>query len=204
MDTIAIKDEALWVPLIYPKTAFLVSERAQGFSITAAPDGLDALLRSLLDPGGNEGERRPRVLRAAGHPPVVRGREPRAPRGGRPPGRLWRRRGGGGTRPACDRGAAGCDDSRGGASGDDRARRNDGGAGGGRPGACGTLLISSQADPERLGTNYWGFLGVSLGNVLFDRLVELNEDGTSIVPGLATELPQSPDGKVWTFTLRTV
>ena len=66
----------------------------------------------------------------------------------------------------------------------------------------GTLLISSQADPERLGTNYWGFLGFSLGNVLFDRLVELSEDGTSIVPGLATELPQSPDGKVWTFTLR--
>ena len=66
----------------------------------------------------------------------------------------------------------------------------------------GTLLLSSQADPERLGTNYWGFLGFSLGNVLFDRLVELSEDGTSIVPGLAAELPQSPDGKVWTFTLR--
>jgi ABC-type transport system substrate-binding protein len=37
MDKIAIQDEALWVPLIYPKIAFLVSERAQGFSITAAP-----------------------------------------------------------------------------------------------------------------------------------------------------------------------
>jgi peptide/nickel transport system substrate-binding protein len=37
MDKIAIKDEALWVPLIYPKIAFLVSNRAQGFSITAAP-----------------------------------------------------------------------------------------------------------------------------------------------------------------------
>ena len=34
---IAIKDQALWVPLIYPKVAFLVSNRAQGFSITAAP-----------------------------------------------------------------------------------------------------------------------------------------------------------------------
>ncbi len=37
MDKIAIQDEALWVPLIYPKIAFLVSTRAQGFSITAAP-----------------------------------------------------------------------------------------------------------------------------------------------------------------------
>ncbi len=37
MDKIAIRDEALWVPLIYPKIAFLVSTRAQGFSITAAP-----------------------------------------------------------------------------------------------------------------------------------------------------------------------
>ena len=37
LGVIAIQDEALWVPLIYPKTAFLVSSRAQGFSITAAP-----------------------------------------------------------------------------------------------------------------------------------------------------------------------
>lgn len=37
MDKMVIQDLALWVPLIYPKIAFLVSQRAQGFSITAAP-----------------------------------------------------------------------------------------------------------------------------------------------------------------------
>lgn len=72
----------------------------------------------------------------------------------------------------------------------------------GVPRRGGTLVVSSQADPERIGTNYWGFLGFSLGYVLFDRLWELSPDATAIVPGLAAALPESADGKVYTITLR--
>jgi ABC-type transport system substrate-binding protein len=39
MDRIAIRDEALWVPLYYPKQAQFVSERLRGFFIPAAPIG---------------------------------------------------------------------------------------------------------------------------------------------------------------------
>jgi len=37
MDKIAIQDEALWVPMTYPKQASLVSERVQGYSIPGTP-----------------------------------------------------------------------------------------------------------------------------------------------------------------------
>jgi ABC-type transport system substrate-binding protein len=37
MDRIVIKDQALWVPMIYPKIAFLVSSRVEGFTVPSSP-----------------------------------------------------------------------------------------------------------------------------------------------------------------------
>jgi ABC-type transport system substrate-binding protein len=37
MDTIAVKDEALWVPLVYPGLTMLVSERLKGYEIPTSP-----------------------------------------------------------------------------------------------------------------------------------------------------------------------
>ena len=46
MDRIAIHDEALWVPLLYPKRADLISKRVRGYAIPVTPT---AIVKRLAD-----------------------------------------------------------------------------------------------------------------------------------------------------------
>ena len=54
-----------------------------------------------------------------------------------------------------------------------------------------------------LGTADWGFTGFTIGYAVFNRLVQLSDDGTTIEPELVESLPEvSRDGLTYTFRLR--
>lgn len=67
----------------------------------------------------------------------------------------------------------------------------------------GTLRIASEAEHAGVGPHQWGSRNWSVTNAIFDRLWELSEDGTSLVPGLAVELPETTnDGRTYVIRLR--
>jgi peptide/nickel transport system substrate-binding protein len=67
----------------------------------------------------------------------------------------------------------------------------------------GTLIFarpgdSVSLDPQNVTDGESGRVTINI----FDTLVQYKKDSTEIEPGLATQWESSPDGKVWTFTLR--
>src|SRR5437899_12332720 len=70
--------------------------------------------------------------------------------------------------------------------------------------AKGTLVYCSEGSPEGFQPQFFttGTTFDAVSVPMFNRLVEFETGTTNIVPGLAESWTASPDGKVYTFTLR--
>ncbi|WP_027415818.1 ABC transporter substrate-binding protein [Aneurinibacillus terranovensis] len=93
---------------------------------------------------------------------------------------------------------AGCGGGNKAASSDSQGKSADTGSGGG-----GTLIYARGSDSVSLDPqNVTDGESLKVTKNIFDTLVDYKKENTEIVPALATEWKSSPDGKVWTFTLR--